>query len=161
MGLVALGPVGEQARGVFHEAGRPLQALVQLVRVERAGLGVATDAFDAQLCGFFAFAVEEGLAHDQRIALGLKAQPVGAGRFLAEDDLEAAVGVDFQVVGVNGARGGHGAVGFVAAFLGAEAQVGNAATLAADPVTVAAVEAGVLVEVVGVVGADLGGFMGR
>jgi len=53
----------------------------------------------------------------------------------------------------------HPAVGFVAPLLGAEAEVGHGAAVAAHAIAVAAIQARVLVEVVGVVGADLRGLV--
>ncbi|MCY1426815.1 hypothetical protein D9M71_426440 [compost metagenome] len=160
--LVALGPVGEQPRGVLDEAGDPPEALVQALGTERLGLLVAVQALDTQLRRLFTGTVEEGLADDQRIARRLQAQPVALRRrLLAEDELEAAIGRQLQLAGIDEAGLDHLAVAFVTALLGAEAEVGHAAATTADPVLLLAIEARVLVEVVRVVGADLGRLVGR
>ncbi|CAD5378346.1 hypothetical protein OF001_U30147 [Pseudomonas sp. OF001] len=162
MRLVALGPVGEQPRGVLDEAGDPAQALLQTLSIQRVRLLLAVQRLDAQLGGLLGAAVEEGLAHDKRVARRFQPQPVAAGRrLLAQDQLEAAVGLQLQLAGVDEAGLDHRAVALVAALLGAEAQVGHAAAPAADPVLPLAVEARVLVQVVRVVGADLGRLVGR
>ncbi|MFK9099847.1 hypothetical protein ACJEBH_22075 [Pseudomonas guariconensis] len=73
------------------------------------------------------------------------------------------LGIELKLAGVDKAGLDHLAVGLVTAFLCAEAQVGDTAALAADAIALGAIEAGVAVQVVGVVGvvgADLGGFVG-
>ncbi|MFK4234694.1 hypothetical protein [Pseudomonas guariconensis] len=74
--------------------------------------------------------------------------------------MEVALGIELKLAGVDKAGLDHLAVGLVTAFLCAEAQVGDTAALAADAIALGAIEAGVAVQVVGVVGADLGGFVG-
>ncbi|MDD2091247.1 hypothetical protein NP522_13770 [Pseudomonas guariconensis] len=74
--------------------------------------------------------------------------------------MEVALGIELKLAGVDKAGLDHLAVGLVTAFLCAEAQVGDTAALAADAIALGAIEAGVAVQVVEVVGADLGGFVG-
>ena len=82
-------------------------------------------------------------------------------RRLAQHDLEAAVRCNLELLRVEKARLQHLAVGLVAALLRAEAQVGHRAAPPRHAIFAAAVETRVLVQVVGIVGADLRGLVRR
>ncbi|VVN76023.1 hypothetical protein PS685_05303 [Pseudomonas fluorescens] len=129
-------------------------------RIKGLWLGIGTHALNAQLGRRFNPTVEKRLAHDQGVGGVFHFQPVARFRLAAEDDFEVALGIDFQLAGIDESGLDQGAVGFIAAFLGAETQVGDAAALTFDAIVQLAVQARVLVEVVRVVGTDLRGLVG-
>src|SRR3546814_7456606 len=79
----------------------------------------------------------------------------------ADAQLEVSIDVGLQVLDVDEAGRLHLAVGLIAAFLRADAQVRDGAAIAADDVIVVTLDLGERIEVVRVVGADLAGLVRR
>src|SRR3546814_11179829 len=77
----------------------------------------------------------------------------------ADAQLEVSIDVGLQVLDVDEAGRLHLAVGLIAAFLRADAQVRDGAAIAADDVIVVTLDLGERIAVVRVVGADLAGLV--
>ena len=158
------GPVGEQHRRARHQCAGRLESFVDLLRRQGTGslLLVGTvDSLDVKVGRHFGFAVEEGLAHDQRSAPGRHGQPVPFVVPAAHDQLESAVGVDVELRGLDVSGRRHPAALPVVSGLRAEAEVFDSVAPAGDPVVVVAANGGRLVVVVRVVASQLDRLVGH
>ena len=137
------------------EKRRRRQRLGEERRVQLAALDRVADPLDVPAAGRLGRAVEVGLAHHEAGGVRRERQPVLLVRGGAGDDLDGAVVLHDEVAVGQLAGGRHRAVLGVAVGLGADAEVGDRAARAGDPVGAVAADVRRQVDVVGVVGPEL------
>ena len=105
--------------------------------------------------------VEHVLAHDQHAGVRFHGEPVARLALGRQRDFEAPVGVGLEGVGFEVAGAAGSLILTVGSVVGAEAEIGDAAPVPAQPVFEASIELCVLVEAVRVVAADLRRLVGE